>query len=650
MNTKTHYNLDDPALLENMMLADHVKHPETGVVLRTRGALLTPALIRKLRSRGIDSVCATPLAVEKVEQTVTQVRKIFATLEEIIVTKSQSVEDLAMHFQEMASVQQLNELIKKHVREIFHLFNHRAIDALIQLNNHHPDSAHHSVITGFNVASIARPLGWSEEKTLEAVLSAMQHDIGKIKVKLDTLVWPKALDKTQWQEIQLHSLFGGRLLYDGELKIAVMVALVHHEWFASVPGKGYGALTCFRDPLKTTMGIDVDAYLAQANSDQLDTLQVCALADMVAALEEIRSYKGPLVPFKVLVIMNSDAKMGHFNPALYQAWHKFYTKKNTHLLPVGLCVALPREKEKIIFRPGRGKILPHPVEILTFSEMERLGLVAPLQDQKIDLDRVRRRGGLRLEAIQKHLEPGGHLALVSPEALRRHRIIAKKTTLPIENQMIGLDAIVGKLTFDELQRLNLLHKMEQRNFDLDLVRKAGGILLSRLEHRGIEISANKLTKLGIVVRKEELIQLPAFEGRLSFDDLIRLGFSKREFEEKGLLDLLVNSRNGASIPHLRKKGILVSEKAIEDAGIDPERKIFYDIIVEREIDHARGEFAIVREGNHLGDIKRAEGTQDLDPIQDYLVNKVGVVELNFEDLVALPDLSGITMGDHWKPH
>ncbi|MBF0455967.1 MAG: HD domain-containing protein [Magnetococcales bacterium] len=643
------YDIHDPALLSNMMLSVSVKHPETGVVLITRKTPLTPKILKQLVSRGITTIQAKPLAGEMLNAAVEDVKQVFSLVEGIITDKGQSIQSAAAIFQEMGQVKTLRDMVKNRMGAIFHLFNQRAADAMIELNNHHPDTAHHSVITGFNVMAIAKELGWGEERTLQAVMAAMQHDIGKIKVRLDTLEWPGRLDKTKWGEIQLHSLFGAKLLYEGKLDLPVMVALTHHEWYSAVPGKGYGGFSQFRSYLQKGMGIDIPAYLQQATDDDRQAMQISAMADMISALEEIRSYKGALPPFKVLVIMNSDARIGHFNPDHYRAWHSLYLRKHATLLPAGLRVALPREKEKKQFEKGTPKKLSRPLEILTYAEMARLSIIPRLISRGLDVDRIRRRGGLLLERLRRVEGETGSLGrLITPEALKKKQIDPVKMVCPRERQLITLEAFTRRLSYRDLVQLDMLFVLEQKRFDLQLIKQADGIRISRLEKRGISVKPEKLKKQGINPINPFEVKLPGYEDRLDLNDLIKLGYTTEQLKRMRLLPLVEKSRNGAAITLLRAKGLQVTSRDLALAQIDPEKRIFYDILVTRPINQVRAEFVLVREGDTLDELEKGYKANTLDAIQNYLYASIGTIELDFSDLLEIPSqLSDIQIGDHW---
>ena len=634
------------------MLSVSVRHPDTGVVLITRKTPITAKIIKQLLARDLEILFAEPIAGAMLNEAVEDVAQIFSMVEDIISTKGQTIQSAVSTYQEMGQVKELQGMVKKRMKDIVHLFNPRAADAMVELNNHHPNTAHHSIITGFNVMGIAKELGWDEDKTLGAVMAAMQHDIGKIKVKLDTLEWPGRLDKKQWGEIQLHSLFGGRLLYNNdELDLPVMVALTHHEWYSAVPGKGYGGFSRFRGYLKKGMKIDINAYLKTSTKSDLEVMQVSAMADMVSALEEIRSYKGALAPFKVLVIMNSDAQMGHFNPEQYRAWHAVYRRKTDAFLPEGLRVALPREKEIKVFEPGKIRKLVKPLELLTYGQMDRLGIIPNLLSRGLDVDRMRRRGGLLLARLRRLEGEDGSLGrLLTPEALKKNRINPVRTSMPRERQLIVLEAFTRSLSYENLEKLDLLYVLKQKRFDLGLIKKNDGIRISRLDGRGVAIKAKKMEKFGINPVRPFQVRLPGYEDRLSLADLNKIGYSNEELKKMRLLPLVEKSRNGASISLLKKKGMRITSQDLASAKIDPEKRIFYDIIVVKPISQIRAEFAIVREGDELADIEKGHRANTLDVIQKYLYDNIGIVEMDFADLLDIPQqLDSVKMGDHWLP-
>ncbi|MBF0370630.1 MAG: hypothetical protein HQL52_14350 [Magnetococcales bacterium] len=643
------YSLDDPALLNNMKLVKDVKRSDRGNILRTRGTELTAVVVEGLKRRGIKEVYAIPVAAEKLTGATEEMEKMFNILESVVSVPGQSVQAAAETFQKMEEVRALEGLVKTHMQEIFHLFNPHAADGLIQLQSHHPNTANHSIISGFNAMAIGKELGWDEPRTIEAAMATMKHDIGKVNVKLDTLDWPGRLNKKQWAEIQLHSLFGGRLLFQGQWDSSVVTALTHHEWYANVKGKGYGALTLFRKYVVKDMGIEIDDYLATAKKADLEILHVSAIADMVSALEETRSYKGELVPFKVLVIMNSDAGLGHFEPNIYRAWHRSYCRKHPNLLPQGLQVPLPREKEKKVFQKGRVVKFAKPRPFLSLRDLKRLRLLEPLAQRRVDLDRLRRNGGILKKQLLAYFEKVGPIPNLSDANLEKMGVKPLKKQAVLENQMIGLDVKESRFSFDELEESGLLQKMKCRMFDIDLVRKEGGISLDRLVKRDVQINWKKLEKLGIDPNKQQQITLPAFEERLTLADLEKLGYTKKKLHDFGVYDRLEQQRGGLRLDYLAEKGIHPKKTELREKGIKTEQKIFYDILVVESLDRTRGRFAIMREREEFADLEKIAALGELDTLQSFLYHKIGIVEIDFSDVLDLPaSLDSLEMGDHWR--
>jgi HD-GYP domain-containing protein (c-di-GMP phosphodiesterase class II) len=567
-NRRKRYAVKDPQLLEEMVLCKSVFHPESGVVLLTHGSLLTERLLSQLQKMGVSEIEAEPFAEQSILEAVEQAKVYLHSIEQIIAVKGQSVNNASLLMQEMQEFRALRTLMRLQMQKVLHHFNQRAIDGLVQLNNHHPNSAHHSIITGFNAMAIARELGWQEEEVLEVAMAAMVHDVGKSTVPLNTLDWPGRLSDGQWKDMHLHTLFGGKLLHEGDLNISAMVALNHHEWYAAVKGKGYGSLTLFREMAKEELGLDVDQFLSQALPRSLEMIQISTIADMVAALEEIRSYKGALPPFKVLVIMNEDARTGHFNPALYRAWHATYLRKHRQLLPKGMRFALPREKEERVEQGGKGYIV--------------------------------------------------------------------------------LQALVRRLTYEELKRLGLLSRLGNHYFDLEAIRQSDGIAIDRMLRRGMTVDEEKLRALAIDPVKPIKVVLPATERRLDRADLVELGFSEKKLLAPKVVKALERAKNGLSLAELSRAGLTVEKELLLPLGERINRKIFYDMVVVEEMDYCRALFAIVREGDRLEVLEQADAYNDLDPLQDYLLNKIGPIEVDFSDLtVEIPQLDHLLPAAYW---
>ncbi|MBF0175554.1 MAG: hypothetical protein HQL63_01710 [Magnetococcales bacterium] len=642
------YRLSDPALLMGMRLQQEIKVPGSDAILVPRYTPITTKLVARLVQHGVETLFAEPVQEKAVVTSVEQMKKMFTVIENVVSGALGGVEDIALSFQNQQQIRDLERLIQSNLNDIDSLFKSDPTEKLMALTQHHSGTARHSIMASFHLMAIGRELGWPDGKIVRGAIAVFNHDVGKTRVKLETLDWPGRLDGNQWKEMQLHPLFGCRLLYRvGEKPdLSMLTALLHHEWHAEVAGKGYGGLTLFADYLKRTLQLDIPKVVAELDRDDLDCIQASSLVDMVSALEERRAYKRELDSFKVLVIMNSDAMLGHFHPEHYAAWHRIYMRQNPNLLPRGRRFALPREKERRVFTPQKPRKVSQ-LGLLTYQEMEQLGFMPVLRNVGMDEERIRRRGGLTLKVLEQIKNDKRLEFDCSPEAIRAAGLNPIKDQVVPEMEMIELDVWREWLTWDELERSGLLAKAKAHLFDLELIRKDGGMRPERLVKRGIPLNEKKLASQGILILKPWTIKLPGSENRLTAADLLKLGVSDQQLEKAGCLDRVRKVKSGVPMDWLVNQGIMIVPADLGKNGIDPIRKVFYDILVTEEISSTRARFMLLREGDEVKNPDENSNQDDPDPIRNLLLNKIGEVVIDFVDLVAMPDLSGVTMGDHW---
>ncbi|MBF0371052.1 MAG: hypothetical protein HQL52_16505 [Magnetococcales bacterium] len=645
---KGEYLLGDPMLLKGMRLSQDVTAPGTQALLVRQYTPLTDKLISQLRTRGVETVFAETIKEKSVVASVEHMEKMFHVIEEIADQAMGDVEDMAEAFQTKQDVQALEDLVRDNLDDIEDLFSSDPTEKLVALTKHHGSTARHSIVASFHMMALGRELGWSDSKIVRAAVAVFNHDVGKTKVKLETLDWPGRLDNEKWKEIQCHPLFGGRLLYRPGKKpdLTMLSALLHHEWYAEVEGKGYGGLTLFVDYLKRTAKLDIRKIVSELSPDDLEIIQAASLVDMVSALEERRSYKRELDSFKVLVIMNSDAKLGHFRPEHFAAWSRIYHRQNPILLPLGLRVALPREKERRLFRPLKIKKVK-PTPLLTYYELEQLDFLPALRNVGMDVERIRRRGGLALSVVDMMRRDKKLSFDCSPEAIAAQGVTLMKEVIIPEEQVIELNAWQEWLTVEELEKSGLMGKARSAQLDTALIKKNGGIKPNRLSNRSITLNEKKLERLGIKILKDYTVRLPASENRLTPEDLEKLGVSEADLKKAGCLDRVKKVKSGVPMAWLASRGITFSNADLAKHGIDPIRKVFYDIQVSQQISSTRAKFIFLREGDDLKAVQEASERKELETIQHHLLNVIGEVVMDFSDLVSMPDLSGLRMGRHW---
>lgn len=127
-------------------------------------------------------------------------------------------------------------------------------------------------------------LGWNKEKTELATACGMLHDVGKLLVPLDIITKPGKLSDEEFDQIKQHPKKGYELLLSQNVDSHICnAALMHHE---RCDGTGY------------PMGL-VD--------DQIDIYsKMVAIADVYDAMTAARVYRGPLCPFKVIEVIETD--------------------------------------------------------------------------------------------------------------------------------------------------------------------------------------------------------------------------------------------------------------------------------------------------------------------------------------------------------
>ena len=127
-------------------------------------------------------------------------------------------------------------------------------------------------------------LGMSKADVDILTLGGLLHDIGKLKIPDNIIRKPEKLSPTEYNIIKTHSLQGYNILKDKNIDDNIkQCALMHHE---RCDGSGY--------PLGLT-GEKINSYA-----------KIIAIADVYDAMTAARVYRGPLCPFKVIGIFESE--------------------------------------------------------------------------------------------------------------------------------------------------------------------------------------------------------------------------------------------------------------------------------------------------------------------------------------------------------
>ncbi|MEO0239205.1 MAG: HD-GYP domain-containing protein [candidate division WOR-3 bacterium] len=147
-------------------------------------------------------------------------------------------------------------------------------------------------LTRLLVENLEMPEGLKEEIINYSVL----HDVGKIFIPLNILTKPGPLDPQEWELMKQHTIFAKRLLTHPRFKIALEIALYHHE---NYDGTGY------------PFGLSGEAIPI--------TGRIIKVVDVYEALRSERPYKKPLSHEEVVKILlhgDNRTKPEHFDPVL----------------------------------------------------------------------------------------------------------------------------------------------------------------------------------------------------------------------------------------------------------------------------------------------------------------------------------------------
>lgn len=172
----------------------------------------------------------------------------------------------------------INDILKN-ARNGMHVF-----DMLHSMRDFDDETYLHSV----NVALIANVLGrWMNftERELDTLtLCGLLHDIGKLLIPPEIIKKPTALSDTENETLMSHPLRGYNILRAQKANIHVqMSAMMHHE---RCDGTGY------------PLGI---------KGDQIDRFaKIIMVADVYEAMTAARVYRGPVCPFEVISIFESE--------------------------------------------------------------------------------------------------------------------------------------------------------------------------------------------------------------------------------------------------------------------------------------------------------------------------------------------------------
>lgn len=242
------------------------------------------------------------------------------------------------------------------VEEIAHSVrrNPGALISLARLKTADDYTYMHSVAVCALMIALARQLGLDDNRTREAGMAGLLHDLGKAMIPTHVLNKPGRLTDEEFALVKTHPEEGHKLLLEGRGVSPVTrdVCLHHHE---KINGSGYP------EGLRGE-GISLFARMG-------------AVCDVYDAITSNRPYKAGWDPAES--IRRMAEWQGHFDPAIFQAF-----VKSLGIYPIGSLVRLESGKLGVVIEQGEHSLLKPKVRIF-FSTRSQ----AYLKPEVIDLAR-----------------------------------------------------------------------------------------------------------------------------------------------------------------------------------------------------------------------------------------------------------------------
>lgn len=162
--------------------------------------------------------------------------------------------------------------------------SYQAFDMLHNMRQYDDLTFAHSMNVALICNIFSQWLKWSEQEQNLLTLCGLLHDIGKLKIPDSIIKKPDRLTDDEYKIIKTHTVEGFHILKNRNINSHIMnSALMHHE---KCDGTGY-PLGLFADK--------IDRYA-----------KAVAIADVYDAMTSARIYRGPLCPFRVIEIFESE--------------------------------------------------------------------------------------------------------------------------------------------------------------------------------------------------------------------------------------------------------------------------------------------------------------------------------------------------------
>ncbi len=158
------------------------------------------------------------------------------------------------------------------------------LDMLHNMREYDDSTYTHSMNVALICNVLATWLKFEQDEVELATACGLFHDIGKLLIPHEIITKPGKLSDEEYAQIQKHPVEGYQLLLSHDVDNHVrFAALMHHERF---DGTGY--------PMHL-VGNQIDKFA-----------RIVSIADVYDAMTAARVYRGPLCPFRVIEIFESE--------------------------------------------------------------------------------------------------------------------------------------------------------------------------------------------------------------------------------------------------------------------------------------------------------------------------------------------------------
>lgn len=301
-------------------------YDENGKIIYVKGTDFTPELLMKLSHAKIFKRDEQELKEEQIIKTVTrpeapkppEPQNLPEKAEYKTAINAQKVEKLIGNVKEILNAIEEGippktsvcvETVKSLCDEVYEKCDKVANIGELRIHDYYTFT--HSINTAIISAIIGREIGFDENKVRDLTLSALLHDIGKIKIPKEILYKPGKLTPAEFELIKNHSVLGYEFLVK-EMDMPEFIAkgaLEHHErWH----GDGYP---------KKLKGKEISEFG-----------QIIGIADVFDALISEKVYRGSVPSNDAVRIMLTEESKS-FNPEIFHKFAFFTVVKKVKIGP-----------------------------------------------------------------------------------------------------------------------------------------------------------------------------------------------------------------------------------------------------------------------------------------------------------------------------